>query len=175
MNLTPVKSIPGLYLVSNVFNEALLDQFLSEDLSLIPNLTLETWKGTWPPSLYIGPLRKTYNTFPENSKWGELIGSIDKTEIENLGFSIHETIAWADHPGFMSVVHEDDPSIEAALQVYLNKTGDRGTIIYDKDDNPFEVPFEKNCGYLLINLGQKHSLSMLTSLRKSTYTCLKKI
>ena len=64
MIVESIHAVPGLYLVDQVYDTDLLDQFLAEDLSTVPAKSLpmqERWT-----------LRKNYRIFPKSSHWHQL-------------------------------------------------------------------------------------------------------
>ena len=167
MILTPVDSIPGLYLVDDAYDESMIDEFLLEDLSLLPHTTLADQEN-WPE-------RKTYNILPKHSKWHPLKRSVNIGPIRNLGFDPIATVLWADQPGFAVKVHADYDSVEALLQIYLTDIGNQCTVYHDEFGNTFEVPYKKNSGYFLINKKQMHEVPTTTAYRLSALTWFKRV
>jgi len=169
MTITPVAEVAGLYLVDQVYDIALLDQFLAEELSQVPTKSValqEHWV-----------FRKNYKLFPKQSCWNQLQQSVDYTLIHQLGYHKRQaldTVYWIDLPGFTTGVHQDDPGVFASLQVYLDTAEGLGTQFYSNYFKLiFTVPYVKNTGYLLINSGQRHGFPQsVQKTRYSTYTWL---
>jgi len=169
MKLEPVKQIAGLYLVADVYDSACLDQFITEDHSSLPHKSLpmqETW------------LRRNYKHFPSSSAWQQLQHSVDYSEVNHvLGYykySAMDTAYWIDLPGFSTGMHQDNQQVKASLQVYLDTGSELGTQFIDQNNRVFTVPYQKNTGYLMINLGQVHGFpGPAHTFRHSTYTLLK--
>jgi hypothetical protein len=69
-----------------------------------------------------------------------------------LGLSV-----WKDEHSFQVPVHADNPTINIAIQIYLNGNDENlGTKFYI-NDGVFQVPYKTNCGYLMDNgYGIKH-------------------
>lgn len=170
MIVESIHAVPGLYLVDQVYDTDLLDQFLAEDLSTVPAKSLpmqERWT-----------LRKNYRIFPKSSHWHQLQQSVDYSPLNELGYykySPFDTTYWVDLPGFTTGIHSDNPGVVCSLQVYLDTADELGTKFYNKDLGlVFTVPYKKNSGYMLINNGQLHGFpNPVTQTRYSTYTWLK--
>jgi hypothetical protein len=170
MIVTPCDAVPGLYLVDQVYDLQLLDQFLAEDLSNVPSKSLpmqEQWT-----------LRKNYKLFPKTSCWNQLQQSVDYSPINKMGYYKYDpmdTSYWMDLPGFTTGIHQDNPGVVVSLQVYLDTADGLGTQFYsDRSNLVFTVPYVKNSGYLLINAGQLHGFPKpVAQTRHSTYTWLK--
>jgi hypothetical protein len=170
MIVTPVEEIAGVYLVDQVYNPELLDQFLAEDLSHIPVKSLpmqERWST-----------RKNYRMFPKTSCWQQLQNSVDYTPINNMGYHKQrelDTTYWIDLPGFNMGIHRDNPEVVVSMQVYLDTAEGLGTQFFSEDWRLLlAVPYVKNTGYLLVNKGQLHGFPRpVTQTRHSTYTWLK--
>jgi hypothetical protein len=169
MIIEPHDKIIGLYLVTQVYNLGLLDQFLAEDLSTVPTKSLSLQEN-WI-------LRKTYRLFPKTSCWNQLQQSVDYGPINNIGYykkNLLHTAYWIDLPEFASGVHRDNTEVVASLQVYLDTADGLGTQFYNNDlELIFTVPYVKNSGYLLVNNGQLHGFPHpVAQTRYSTYTWL---
>ena len=169
MIITPVTEVPGLYLVDQVYNIDLLNDFLAEDLSKLPTKSIETQEH-W---IY----RKNYKIFPKHSSWHQLQQSVDYNPINQLGYDKKnslDTVFWVDAPGFTTGIHKDNPKVIASLQVYLDTAEGLGTQFYNNYFKMiFKVPYVKNTGYLLINNGQPHGFPQsVQKTRYSTYTWL---
>jgi hypothetical protein len=160
--------VEDVYIVRDVYNNSLLDQFLAENIIHVLSRPL-TGQQAW--------LRETRQDFPKSSVWHAMLQSIDFTQINRLGYKLAETAPayWLDMPGFTTGIHVDNLLVQASLQVYLEDNDPKfGTQFYDKNRNLiFTVPYAKNTGYLLINRRQLHGMiTPCPFMRKSTYTWL---
>ena len=67
--------------------------------------------------------------------------SIDNIELQ--AFQL-----WKDTPGYTLDLHQDNPVIDVAMQIYLDGNSDEGTsFVIDKKE--IKLPLKKNTGYLL--------------------------
>lgn len=168
MTITPVTEVPGLYLVDQVYDIELLDQFLAEDLSHVPTKSVASQEH-WV-------FRKNYKLFPKQSCWNQLQQSVDYTLIHQLGYykrQALDTVHWIDLPGFTTGMHVDNPQAIATMQVYLDTADGLGTQFVDAPGTVFTVPYRKNSGYLMINYEQLHGFpNPVQQTRRSTYTWL---
>jgi hypothetical protein len=161
--------VQNVYLVCDVYDNSLLEQFLAEDVSDVtahPLAGQEEW------------LRETRQQFPESSTWHALLQSIDFTAINQLGYELAgtPTAYWVDKPGFKTAIHADNSRVQASLQVYLEDNHPKfGTQFYDENHQLiFTAPYLKNTGYFLINECQLHGMiTPCPFVRKSTYAWLK--
>ena len=167
MIIEPVEHIPGLYLVQQVYNLQLLDQFLDENIETVHHRSLpmqEHW------------LRKNYKLFPAGSTWHVLQNNVDWTAVNSMGwykYSSLDTAYWIDLPGFSTGMHQDNAQVQASLQVYLDTADNMGTQ-FQHNNEVFTVPYQKNTGYMMINCGQIHGYpGPAPKHRYSTYTWLK--
>jgi hypothetical protein len=169
MIVTSVDTVPGLYLVDQVYNPALLDQFLDEDISHVLSKSLPLQEHC--------TLRKNYKEFPGNSAWHQLQKDVDYGPVNQLGYykyGLLDTAYWVDLPGFVMDMHVDNPQVVASMQVYLDTADGLGTQFVTAHGTVFTVPYRKNSGYLMINCGQLHGFpNSAQQTRRSTYTWLK--
>lgn len=164
MKITPCTDIAGLYLIEDVYDTALLDQFLAEDHANTGTVITLAGQETW--------LRDCFRSFSSTSVWEQLLASMNTAPLEQLNLITTSTALWKDHPGFCCGRHTDNVLLEASMQVYLGDSLDSamGTMFYPD----YTVPYRKNTGYLMINQGQLHgSNSPTQEMRYSTYTWLK--
>jgi hypothetical protein len=168
MIISSVENVLGLYLVDQVYDPVLLDEFLQEDIEQVP------WKSL---PLQEHWLRKNYKLFPPGSCWHKLQQSVDYAPVNKMGYykySSMDTSYWVDLPGFKTGMHQDNAEVQASLQVYLDTAPDLGTQFVDSSGGIFAVPYKKNSGYLMINCGQLHGFpGPSPQPRLSTYTWLK--
>lgn len=164
MKITPCKDIAGLYLVEDVYDTALLDQFLAEDHAGTGTVITLAGQETWN--------RDCFRSFDSTSVWEQLLDSMDTELFAELNLQPTSTAFWKDYPGFRCGSHSDNVLLEASMQVYLADSTDptMGTTFYPD----YSVPYRKNTGYLMINQGQVHGSNAPTQeMRYSTYTWLK--
>lgn len=163
MQIEPVPAVPGLYLVHEAYDTALLAQFLAEPLPA-QHATLDL-QETLP--------RRTFREF-EHATWTQLLASQDQAPLEMLGWRINSSVYWIDSPGFRMGIHADNARVQAAMQIYLGNGQDLGTRFYDQDHALlFTVPYAWNCGYIMINYGQLHAAPyVMQGQRCSIYTWL---
>ena len=170
MILNPVDNIDGLFTIENVYDLEILESFLQEDFTKIPSKPLVKQEHMI--------LRKTFKVFPESSKWLSLINSINIDIIKNLGYEISDSALWLDNIGFNMGSHIDNDAVVASMQVYLKDGPENfGTTFFNLDNTfSYLIPFKKNCGYIMINKGQRHGLlSPITEDRWSIYNWLTKL
>jgi len=96
----------------------------------------------------------------------------------NLRLLLNDTAVWYDSQDYTIGIHQDNPGVSAAMQIYLNDI-DRtlGTSFFYENDiknKRYEFEFKPNTGYLMINdKGQWHGMTRsvpLDTYRLSTYT-----
>ena len=166
MIIEPVESIPDLFLVRDVYDSELLEQFLSEDRV--------NWNRVKLP-MQEDYDRDTVERFDKSSVWNQMIASVDRYKLLDIKLQFGRSVCWMDNPGFCMGTHRDNRHVWAAMQVYLTD-GDPGygTHFYDHPGaTPFVVPYKKNCGYVMINQKQLHGVPVtVKTFRMSTYTWL---
>lgn len=164
MIVEPVAHIPGLYLVSEVYNPALLDRFLAEDQTQWPRGKLEQQDHL---------LRSSVRYFAESSFWKLVQNSLDHEALAELGLAYKDSVCWLDEPGFSIGMHTDNEGVFAAMQVYLTDGPESHGTHFIADNKIFVVPYKKNCGYVMINKKQYHGIPLACEFaRVSTYTWL---
>ena len=164
MKITPCTDIAGLYLVEDVYDTALLDQFLAEDHTALGT------KQALPGQEH--RVRDCFVSFGNASVWAQLLASVDFSPVTDLQLKPTLTVFWKDHLGFCCGRHTDNVLLKASMQVYLGDSADpeMGT----KFHPAHTVAYRKNTGYLMINSGQLHGGGKPTQeMRYSTYTWLK--
>jgi hypothetical protein len=164
MRITPCTDIAGLYLVEDVYDVTLLDQFLAEDHDALG--TKQALTGQEDRA------RDCFRSFDNASVWTQLLSSVDFSPVMNLQLKPTSTAFWKDYPGWSGEKHADNMLLQASMQVYLGDSANpnMGTKFYPAHT----VAYRKNTGYLMINLGQLHGgCEPMQELRYSTYTWLK--
>jgi hypothetical protein len=164
MKIIPCTDIAGLYLVEDVYDSTLLDQFLAEDHTALSTKKALTGQEHWARDCFV--------SFGNASVWTQLLASVDFSPLADLKLKPKSTAFWKDYPGFYCESHADNVLLTAAMQVYLGDSAnpDMGT----KFHPTYTVPYRKNTGYLMINMEQLHGGNKPTQeLRYSTYTWLK--
>lgn len=164
MKITPCADIAGLYLVQEVYDPALLEQFLLEDHDLLGAKKSLAGQEAWN--------RDCFRSFDHSSCWQQLLASMDTAPLGQLNLESTSTAFWKDYPGFCCESHADNVLLEASMQVYLGDSTDpaMGTQFYPD----YTVAYRKNTGYLMINYQQLHGSNQPTQeMRYSTYTWLK--
>jgi hypothetical protein len=163
MKITPCADIAGLYLVEDVYNTALLDQFLAEDHAVLGTKEALAGQESW--------CRDCFRSFDSASVWTQLLASVDLSSLSDLTLEPTSTAFWKDYPGFHCGSHTDNALLEASMQVYLADSTDpaMGTTFHPEHT----IAYRKNTGYLMINQGQLHGGDIPTQeMRYSTYTWL---
>jgi len=150
MEIEPVDGYEGLFLVRNVYDSSILDEFLQEDFDSYPR----------EMSFFISSrnTRHKIDKFPANSKWKELLKSADYSKILKLGYITGPSMSglWIDEPNFKLKYHVDNDMVVASMQVYLKTNEINCGTTFIKNDIEFTVPYKKNCGYFSLN--HKHKL-----------------
>jgi hypothetical protein len=166
MEIEPIDGYNGLFLVRNVYDSSLLDEFLQEDFD------------SYPREMTLRNTRHNINKFPANSKWKELLKSADYSKILKLGYitGLSMTMLWIDESNFKMTYHVDNDMVVAGMQVYLKSNEINCGTTFIKNDVEFTVPYKKNCGYLSLNHKHKlvHGVSYtIEEQRYSTFTRFK--
>lgn len=179
MTITPVDSVPDLFLVENILPEKLIQEINKENFWRYAweDQEMQTgWKRRRLLPTAQSPLRRV------DEYYNQLLDQIEK--VANVEFEQKHCWSsfWFDYEGFSCSIHEDgeerDYTPKMAMQVYLlDSDVTLGTTFYNSQ-NPADVryafPYKINTGYLMLNHpGQWHG--MTTTLPKdcqrlSSYT-----
>jgi len=166
MDIETIDGFDNIFLIKNVYNLSLLNEFLQEDFDSYPQ----------EKNLNVNGRYRCYG-FPPSSKWQDLLHSVDYSNVIKLGY-IHDQSStfWIDDPQFTMGYHIDNGNFVAAMQVYLTSNENGGTTFINNNKIKFTIPYTKNCGY--ISFANKHKLqhgvvNPMNEKRYSIYTCFK--
>ena len=169
MIITPVDKQNNLFSVENVYSAELIAEIRKLNL-----MTYPYEKVNWQEHM---PRRKLQ--FSDTDILARInvenTANIPKIS-EAIGIAIKDvdTAIWVDHNQFTMGVHEDNPLVDIAMQVYLfPNLVEIGTKFYhtlQKNSLRHDFPYIVNTGYIMINApGQFHGATRPTP--KSTLRC----
>lgn len=175
--ITPVDKQCNLFSVENVYSDELVTEIQALDLMSYPyekvyHDNLETVLAPRRNLQFVeGDVLSRLNH--ENTANLPLISRALGIEIKDLA-----TVVWLDHNQFSMRIHEDNPSVDIAMQVYLLPNDvDLGTKFYypligvqGPGSLRHSFPHTVNTGYIMINApGQFHGIPRTTP--KGTVRC----
>jgi hypothetical protein len=159
-----------LYTIKNF----LIDQAISKLKNYLPATTDQQWttvanqehcnrrKLTWDSDTVIEELHLACDLLTPT------ISKIAGTSLNFLGLQI-----WKDWSGYLITPHQDNPIIDASMQLYLfDNSPNLGTTFSD-DITKIEIPYVNNSGYLFFskNVGNiKHSTTNITPANATRYS-----
>ena len=121
MRITPCADIAGLYLVEDVYDVTLLDQFLAEDHTALGTKQALAGQEHWARDCFV--------SFGNASVWTQLLASVDFSPLADLKLKPKSTAFWKDNLGWSCKKHADNMLLQASMQVYLGDSAnpDMGT------------------------------------------------
>lgn len=150
MLITPVDDKNNLFLVENIYPSSVIDSIQQEKIFDYEHTPVE-WQEYKPRRklVYddISPFAKIDKFLSDN--FGVISKAIGKKVVHST------THIWLDEPGFNMGIHLDNPGVNIAMQLYLNKGPmNMGTKFYHKnspDSLRYDFPYRLNSGYIMIN------------------------
>jgi hypothetical protein len=175
MIITPIDKKHNLFSVKNAYSNELINKIQNLDIMSYQRLKVG---GQEERSRYLLQWDDTDVFARFNAETTENLLIISK----NIGIELKEafTNVWVDYNQFTMSIHEDNPSVSVAMQIYLLPNDiNIGTKFYyhNTDDSlRYDFPYTVNTGYIMINEpGQYHGVPFaapIGSIRCSSYTHL---
>ena len=173
MIITPVDKQNNLFSVENVYSDELIAEIQALDLMLYPHE-----KVNWQEHM---PRRKLQFSDTDVLARLNAENTANIAKISNaIGIDIKDvdTAIWLDHDQFSMGIHEDNPGVDIAMQVYLLPNDVTiGTKFYhtlSERTLRYDFPYTVNTGYIMVNApGQFHGATRATpasTLRCSSYS-----
>lgn len=150
MNIYPVDSENNLFRIQQVFDSDLVSRVLNTDWLNLPWQRQEGQEN-WAR-------RRIDNTaLSWVEQWHTHMRHIWPLIEQNVGVPIHgytDTAFWLDEPGFTCGMHTDGEMPGSLQLTWIGSNISHGTAFYwfkDSSKLRYQVPFEPNAGYIMIN------------------------
>ena len=161
--ITPIDEKEDLFAVLNLLPNPVLDRIAQEDFLQMPFTTQERQENRPRRKLKVTPksvLHQVRHAVDSNIK---NLSKVIKKKINKI-----DTYFWLDLPGFSMDPHVDNEGVSYAMQIYLKKCDNAGTVFYNENTVRHTFDHVPNNGYIMVNnSNQKHAVP--NTVAKDTY------